>query len=106
MNAPPKRKRIDEIQTLRNLRHRPAKPALRRGRIQKAAERLLRDIGPTATTREVAEWGYAREILICGKRLRPADYEACRRALRQIGALPVRRAAGRGRPWVWQLDCN
>ena len=49
----------------------------------------LFDTASTVTTAEAAEWGYARQILLLGRRLRPADYEACRRALMQIGAIPV-----------------
>jgi hypothetical protein len=63
----------------------------------------LFDIASTVTTAEAAEWGYARQILLHGKRLRPADYEACRRALQQIGAIPVGRGNGRGRATVWRM---
>ena len=63
----------------------------------------LFDTASTVTTAEAAEWGYARQILLLGRRLRPADYEACRRALMQIGAIPVGRNGGRGRPTVWRM---
>jgi hypothetical protein len=63
----------------------------------------LFDIARTVTTAEAAEWSYARQILLQGKRLRAADYEACRRALQQIGAQPIGRNGGRGRPMVWRM---
>jgi hypothetical protein len=48
--------------TYRNLLHRLPKPALNRGRVQKAARRVLLVQGGEATTRDVIEWAYCRKI--------------------------------------------
>jgi hypothetical protein len=84
----------------RNLAQRPAKPALGRGRIQKAARRaaLGRQLLSTA---DVCELAFVRKRLLHGRRLEPRDYRLARAALRLI-ADPIGRDGGRGRPLLWR----
>jgi hypothetical protein len=86
---------------LHNLAHRPAKPALHRGRIQKAARRVLLLLDGEATTRDVVNWGYCRKLLR-GRRIEKANYRLVRRALDRI-ADRVGRGCGRGKPLLWKL---
>jgi hypothetical protein len=64
---------------IHNLAHRPAKPALHAGRIQRAVKHLFY-VQATVTTTQVAQSGYVEGILLRGKRLQPSDYRHCRRA--------------------------
>jgi hypothetical protein len=84
-----------------NLAHRPERPSLGRGRIQTAARRALWAHGGTATTAQVAEWAYARKLIMLRRRLGKSDYRHVRRALDQI-AERVGRGGGRGRPILWR----
>src|SRR5262245_28034785 len=62
-----------------NWLQRPPTPSKGRGRLQQAAKRLF--CGQSVvTTAQVAEWGYCEQLLLRGKRLRPADYYAVRTA--------------------------
>jgi hypothetical protein len=85
----------------RNFLHRLPKPALNRGRVQKAARRVLLVQGGEATTRDVVEWAYCRKIQR-GRQIWKCDYEYARRALERI-AVRVGRAGGIGRPTLWRL---
>jgi hypothetical protein len=87
--------------SLRNLRLRPAKPALNNGRVQRAARRALWALHE-ASTSEIMEWTHGLK-LHRGERLMNWDRESARRALKQIGALEIGRAKTIGRPWRWRL---
>src|SRR5262245_55128173 len=87
---------------LRNLAHRPAKPAEGRGRCQTAVQRLL-SLSDSVTTAEAGEWTHARRMLLHGQRLLPGHYRTIRDAIRRAGGKAVGRGAGRGRPTVWRM---
>jgi len=87
--------------SIRNLARRLPKPAMGRGRLQRAARRALLAHGGTATTVEVAQWAYVRKV-VRGERLDDDDRRHVRRALDQI-AERVGRAGGMGRPIIWRL---
>src|SRR5262245_4242762 len=84
----------------RNLRKKPAKPALGRGRVQRMVRRAFTALEATElTTSQLADWAYARRrpgSLACG--LYRSLYRACERY-----CVRVRRVDGRGRPWLWRL---
>jgi hypothetical protein len=92
-----------KTRSLRKLPQRLPKPALNRGRLQRAARRLQWIGDGTTTTAIAASYGYALK-LHQGRGLTPRDYEAVRRALRQAGAVPIGRAGGRGRPTIWRFE--
>jgi hypothetical protein len=71
------------MMTYRNLTYRLPKPALNRGRIQKAARRVLLVQGGEASTHDVVRWGYCRKIQR-GQRIEKSDYRLVRRALERI----------------------
>jgi hypothetical protein len=79
------------MRTYRNLAHRLARPATGRGRIQKAARRVLLLLDGEATTRDVVDWGYCRKVQR-GERIEKADYRH-RRLLRARRERPRHRAA-------------
>src|SRR5262249_24469208 len=83
-----------------NLTLRPAKPALARGRIQRAALRALRLFG-RMTTSEVMPWAFPRKVCR-GERLANHDYRSMRRVLEQI-AVGAGRARTGGRALEWRL---
>jgi hypothetical protein len=83
-----------------NLTLRPAKPALGRGRVQRAALRALGLFGTMATS-EIMPWAFPRKVYR-GERLANHDYRSTRRVLEQI-AVRAERARGGGRPILWQL---
>jgi hypothetical protein len=85
-----------------NLTHRPAKPALGRGRVQKGAQRALWEHDGVCTTSQAAQYAYARKILSLERRLGKSDYRYVRRALARI-ADPIGRAGGSARPIIWRL---
>jgi len=89
------------MRTYRNLAHRLARPATGRGRIQKAARRVLLLLDGEATTRDVVDWGYCRKVQR-GERIEKADYRHVRRALERI-ADRVGRGTSIGRPILWRL---
>src|SRR5262249_50083507 len=80
----------------RKMSQRPPKPALGRGRLEVAARRVPWIGDGTTTTAIAASYGYARK-LHQGRGLTPRDYEAVRRALRSLGAVPVGRVEAPGR---------
>jgi hypothetical protein len=88
--------------SLRNLSRRLPRPAWGRGRVQVACRRALLVHG-TASTSDVIEWAYARQLLILGDRRRNDFNRAVRRALVAIGAVKMGRAKTIGRPWLWRL---
>src|SRR5262249_22453356 len=67
----------------RNLAHRPAKPALGNGKVQRAAKRQLLLGNGTCSTSEVARRCYGRKTLLGGHRIGPDDYRHVRRAGRR-----------------------
>jgi hypothetical protein len=88
--------------SLRNLAHRPAKPALGRGRLQIAARRCFYGADVVSTS-EVAQSAYVRRLLMEGRRLRPHYYRRIRRALESI-ATPIGRSPHGGRPLLWRRN--
>src|SRR5215831_8438608 len=86
----------------RNLSRRLAKPARLRGRVQRAAERVLCLYG-TATTSDVIDYAYALQLLMLGERRRNDFNRAARRSLESIGAVKVARKKANG-PWLWRLE--
>jgi hypothetical protein len=84
---------------LRNLTLRPAKPALARGRIQRAVLRALRLFG-TMTTSQIMPWAFPRKVYR-GERLANHDYRSTRRVLEQI-AIRAGRAKTGGRALLWR----
>jgi hypothetical protein len=89
------------METYPNLAHRPARPALNRGRVQVACRRALLALGRAGSTSEVIAWTCARKLLR-GRRVGRHDYRAARRALDRI-ADRVGRGGGRGRPILWKV---
>jgi hypothetical protein len=83
-----------------NLAHRPAKSAFHRGRVQKAARRVLLLLDGEATTRDVMDWRYCRKVQR-GQRIEKADYRHVRRALMTV-ADPIARVPPYG-AWLWRL---
>ena len=81
-----------------NLTLRPAKPALGRGRVQRAVLRALRLSG-TMTTSEIMPWTFPRKVYR-GERLANHDYRSTRRALVQIAD---RVGHSPGGPVIWRL---
>src|SRR5262245_54828268 len=84
----------------RNLRKRPAKPALDRGRLQRAARRAFIAEGDKLSTTAILDWAYVRRR---HAPLSPGLYHALHRALASIGAKRIGRAETVGRPWLWRL---
>src|SRR5215813_8320184 len=77
-----------------NLSLRPARPSFNRGPVQRRAKRALLVLG-TASTSTITQWTHRRPT--------PGITRSTRRALAQIGAVRVGRAATIGRPWLWRL---
>src|SRR5262245_53632640 len=77
-----------------NLSLRPARPAFHCGPVQRRAKRALLALG-TASTSTITQWTHRRPT--------PGITRSTRRALEQIGAVRVGRAATAGRPWLWRL---
>jgi len=69
----------------RNLRLRPAKPALGNGRLQRQAKLAFWGCGSPLSTSEILEWAYPRKVL--GERIGDGHRWSCRRALESIGAV-------------------
>src|SRR5262249_7663374 len=72
----------------------PARPSFNRGPVQRRAKRALLVLG-TASTSTITQWTHRRPT--------PGITRSTRRALEQIGAVRVGRAATIGRPWLWRL---
>src|SRR5262245_29384599 len=87
----------------RNLRKRPAKPALDRGRLQRAARRAFIAEGDQLSTTTILDWVYVRRR---HAPLSPGLYHALHRALESIGAKRIGRAETIGRPWLWRLRAD
>jgi hypothetical protein len=77
-----------------NLSLRPARPSFNRGPVQRRAKRALLVLG-TASTSTITQWTHRRPT--------PGITRSTRRALEQIGAVRVGRAATTGKPWLWRL---
>jgi hypothetical protein len=99
------RARITEMPNLRNLAHRPARPAYRRGAVQRRAIYAMITLGGTASTRQVMDWTCALKV-VWGGRLGRHNYRAARRALEQMGAERIGRASTQGRPILWRWSDN
>ena len=88
---------------LHNLRLRPAKPALGRGRLQRQVRRaFLTADTPTRSASEIFDWCYAKRRLMHGKSLTTRHRYSVWRVLVAI-ADPVERGTTKGRPWLWRL---
>jgi hypothetical protein len=83
-----------------NLRKSPPNAAAGRGRLQRAVARAFVAMNAVElTTTQLLDWGYARRRhlpLACG--LYRSLYRAC-----ALHCVRVRRAEGRGKPWIWRL---
>ena len=85
--------------TLRNLRRRPARPALGNGRVQRACRRAFW-AHETPSTSDIIAFAYALR-LHRGER-RNAFNATVRRTLTAMGAIKIGRGPTRGRPWLWR----
>jgi hypothetical protein len=92
-------RRMSKWENNPNLRLRPAKPALGRGRIQRQIRRafLANDAKPL-TSSEIYRWVYPRK-----ERYGWLDRWSVLLALRSLGALRMGRAKTPGHPWLWKL---
>jgi hypothetical protein len=87
----------------RNLRLRPTKPALGRGRLQRQVRRAFLTAGaPARSASEIFDWCYARRRLMHGKPLTTRHRYSVWRILVTI-AYPVGRGTSIGRPILWRL---
>jgi hypothetical protein len=86
----------------RNLRLRPAKPALGRGRLQVQIRRAFVVHGSMVTSSQVYNWTHAKRRLMLGKPLTTRHRYSVWRILVAI-ADPVDRGTSIGRPWLWRL---
>jgi hypothetical protein len=84
----------------RNLLHRLERPAYRNGKHQKMIARVMAAFGGEASTAQVIRWTHC-DLFHRGGRFLPRHYHVVRHALRSMGYVPIRRAGGMGRPWVW-----
>jgi hypothetical protein len=80
-----------------NLQRRPAKPALGKGRIQRAVRRAFY-FGSEVTSSAVYDWVYPHRRHL----LTMAHRHSARRVLLTM-ADPIGRANTIGRPWLWRL---
>jgi hypothetical protein len=85
----------------RNLRLRPAKPALGNGRLQRQVRRAFLALGGPLSTSEILEWTYARKRML-GERISDGHRWSVRRVCYAM-CVPVGRAATIGRPINWRL---
>jgi len=83
-------------------KHRPLKPALLNGRVQKACKRAFIALGPEITTADAAEWAYPQDYPWTHRRTQ-RHFTGVKRALSSIGAVPVKRVKPNG-PWLWRLS--
>ena len=74
--------------------------AIREGRVRRQARRCLVANRGQATTANVLAWAYPR-----GER-RHWQFEVVREALAKLGAKPIARGNGRGRPIIWALSAG
>ena len=93
---------MKNTRNLRNLRRRPAKPALGAGYVQEVARRLL-DLRGMVTAPQVVEYAYADRLLLCREPRKEWFGWNCRHALGRIGAVRIRRLPTIGRPWLWAM---
>jgi hypothetical protein len=88
---------------LRNLRLRPAKPALGRGRLQVQVRRaFITADAPAISASKIYDWCFARRRLMLGKPLTTRHRYSVWRILVTI-ADPVGRGTSIGRPILWRL---
>jgi hypothetical protein len=87
----------------RNLRRRPAKPALGRGRLQRQVRRAFTAAdAPAISASEIYDWCYARRRLVLGKPLMTRHRYSVWRVLKALGAKPVGRVGPR-HAILWRL---
>ena len=87
----------------RNLRRRPAKPALGRGRLQRQVRRaFIATAAPAISASEIYDWCYARRRLVLGKPLMTRHRYSVWRVLKALGAEPVGRVGPR-HAILWRL---
>jgi hypothetical protein len=91
--------------SFRNLRLRPAKPALGNGRLQVQTRRAFVVHGSMVTSSQVYNWTHARRRRLLGKPLTTRHRYSVWRILVTI-ADPVERGTSRGRPILWRLRNN
>jgi hypothetical protein len=84
-----------------NLRLRPAKPALGRGRLQVQVRRAFAIGGAELTSAQVYDACYAKKRLL-GERISQRHCHSVWLILRRV-ADQIGRAPTRGRPWIWRL---
>jgi hypothetical protein len=87
--------------TYHNLKRRPAKPALNRGRLRRGALRALWAHDRPITTGEAMEYAHCMR-LHRGEPIRSIHYHRLRQALDRV-ADRVGHGLGSGRPWLWRL---
>ena len=85
--------------TLRNLRRRPARPALGNGRVQRACRRAFW-AHETPSTSDIIAFAYA--LRLHRDERRNAFNATVRRTLTAMGAIKIGRGPTRGRPWLWR----
>jgi len=90
-NARPQTRLNMKARKLRNLSRRPPTPSKGRGPVQMACN--LWAFG-TASTSEIIDWAYVRQLLLAGLPRRQGFNRAVRRALKSIGAVRMGRARG------------
>jgi hypothetical protein len=81
----------------RNLRLRPAKPALGRGRLQRQIRRAF-IVSEVLSSSQIYDWCYAGKRLPLSTRQRYSVW----RILNEV-AEPVGHSLTIGRPWLWRL---
>jgi hypothetical protein len=87
----------------RNLRLRPIRPALGRGKLQIRVRRaFLTADAPAISASKIYDWCYARRRLMLGKPLTTRHRYSVWRILVTI-ADPIGRGASIGRPILWRL---
>src|SRR5262249_51825483 len=99
---PNRRTRRLKPQSYANLLHRPAKPALGNGRVQKGCLRAFWAHNTPITSPIAIEFAYA--VRLISEKPRRSFYINAKRALESIGAQRVGRARTQGRPWLWAMD--
>jgi hypothetical protein len=92
-----------KLERHRNLRRRPAKPALGRGRLQTQVRRAFIASGASALSASaIYDWCYARRRLMLDKPLTTRHRYSVWRVLKAMGAEPVGRVGPR-HAILWRL---
>jgi hypothetical protein len=96
-----RRSRPEKWRRVLNLRKKPDKPALGRGRLQRQLARAFAG-GSVRSSTELLDWAYARRRVGDRKSLPRGLYWSVRRVLMTL-AEPIGRAKTMGRPTIWRL---